>query len=58
MSSRIITAKKWRTMTTQEIAESIEIAARVLKDRRISNEELRDLALAAISLMRVISQKP
>jgi hypothetical protein len=57
-SAKIVTAKKWREMETTEILQSIEIAARVLKDRDLTGDELRYLALVISDLARVIHQKP
>jgi hypothetical protein len=36
---KIITADKWRNMETFDVLNSIELAVRVLKDRKLGREE-------------------
>jgi len=55
-STKIVPAKKWREMETIEILQSIEIAARVLKDRSWSNEELKYLALIISDLAQLLRE--
>jgi len=54
----IVPAKEWRTMESREILESMEVAIRVLKERKLSNEEKKYASALAKDLVDIAMDPP
>ncbi|MBS7632780.1 hypothetical protein KEJ15_04050 [Candidatus Bathyarchaeota archaeon] len=52
-SNSIVTAAQWRTLSTKEILDSVDIATRVLKDRTLTSEEKRFAGELAKDLVEI-----